>query len=142
MNESTKRFQRRLALLAGAVILSACSGENLFSLAAAVGGTGPQVDITAPTPNFNLAVGDSILINATVAAAAGGATAQYNGWYTDDGTAAFTGETEQLNGVPSVNLTNYLRPVVGQVAGDAVIVLTVTDNAGGTTTDSVKVTIN
>ncbi|MEM7417457.1 MAG: hypothetical protein AAF389_18340 [Gemmatimonadota bacterium] len=142
MTKSNKRLQRGAALVAGALFLAACAGENLFSVTAAVGGTGPSVDITTPTANFSLAVGDSILIQATITATAGGSTVDYNGWYVDDGSAAYTGESDNLNSLPSVNVSNYLLPVTGQVAGDAYIVVTVTDNVGATGVDSVKVTIN
>lgn len=142
MKKSNKRIRRSVALVAGALFLAACAGENLFSVTAAVGGTGPTIDITAPTANFALSVGDSILIQASVTAPAGGSTVDYNGWYVDDGSAAYTGESDNLNSLPSVTLSNYLLPVTGQVAGDAYIVVTVTDNVGATGVDSVKVTIN
>ena len=69
MNERMKRIRSRVALVAGALALSACAGENLFSLAAAVGSQGPTVDITVPPTNFTIAVGDSILVQATVTGA-------------------------------------------------------------------------
>lgn len=141
MNDRMKRFRSRWALVAGALALSACAGENLFSLAAAVGSQGPTVDITVPTTNFTIAVGDSILVQATVNATNGATSASYNGWYEDE-SAAYTGETETLNGVPSATLNNYLRAAPGQTAGSAYIVVEVTDGIGGTGIDSVKVTIN
>lgn len=141
MTESSKRFRSRLVLLAGAVLLSACAGENLFTLTG-VSGSGPQIDITSPSSNFDVVAGDSVLVQATVSATVGLASVRYAGWYADDGFAAFNSESETLDGVGVANLSTYLTAVSGQAPGDVYIVVEATDQGGAVAADSVKITVN
>jgi len=136
--------RRRIAAvcaLAGGLFLSACAGENLFSLTAGTGATGPTVGMTAPGEGFTIAVGDSILVLATVTAPDGATSVAYSATFTDSGEAAYTAETETLGNVPAANLNNYLKAAPGQVAGLAYVVVEVTDALGAMGKDSVKVTI-
>ena len=135
---------RRIAALcaiAGGLFLSACAGENLFSLTAGSGATGPTVGITTPGEGFTIAVGDSILVLADVTAPDGATSATYSATFTDTGDAAYTTETETLGNVPAANLNNYLKAADGQVAGLAYVVVEITDALGAMGKDSVKVTI-
>jgi hypothetical protein len=135
---------RRVALsvVASGLLFSACSGENLFSLAASAGALGPTVLITAPGEGFTISVGDSIQILADVTAPEGATSAAYRGNYTTSGDSAYTAESEPLNGLASVRLDNRLRAVEGQAAGSVYIVVEVTDRMGEIGQDSVKITIN
>lgn len=131
---------KRSILVVGAATLAACAGENLFSLPGTTGGTSPDVEITAPAEGLTIALGDSILITATVNAPVGGADILYRGTY-PDGTAAYAQETGNMNGVQAATLTNYLQAAAGQVAGSPYVVVEVTGVDGEVGKDSVKVTI-
>jgi hypothetical protein len=131
---------KQIILVACAVALPACAGENLFTLPGTGGVTGPDVEITAPTDGFTIALGDSILLTATVNAPVGGAGIVYRGTY-PDGTAAYAQETGNMNGVQAATLTNYLQAAAGQVAGSPYVVVEVTGVDGEVGADSVKVTI-
>ena len=54
---------------------------------------------------------------------------------------AYAQETTDLNGLVNLSLRNYLRAAADQRAGTAVVVVTVTDQAGETGADTVTVTI-
>lgn len=136
------RPRAALCVLASTLGLSACSGENLFSLAAGVGELGPTVLITAPSEGFTISVGDSILILAEVNAPDGASSAAYGGVYVTSGDAAYTAETETLGDLAFVRLNNRLLAADGQVAGAVFIVVEVTDVLGAIGKDSVRVTIN
>lgn len=141
MEEARVRPGAALAVLASVAILSACAGENLFTFPVTGTGPGPEVEITAPTEGQETLVGDSILVTASVSAPAGAASVVYSGVYEVDGSPAYTGETASLNGLVNVSLTNHLRASPGQVAGTAVVVVSVTDQGGETSADSVTVAI-
>lgn len=141
MNESSKRSRSRIALLAGAVFLSACAGENLFSLTGVTGG-GPEITITQPAENATTNAGDAVTIQATITGSVGLASVDFGGWYADDGVAAFSPESQTLNGVASTNVSQVLTAVTAQDAGDVYLVVEATDQGGGTAADSVKITIN
>ena len=128
-------------LVASAAILSACAGENRFSLAASVSELGPEVSITAPLEGATLAPGDSVQIDADLNAPSGVASVAYSGTYTPSGEDAYTAETEPLGGGTTANVSNYLTAVDGQVEGSVYLVVEVTDAIGETARDSVKVTI-
>jgi hypothetical protein len=130
-----------LALVVGAVVLSACAGENLFFAPGTSGEVEPTVEITAPTEGFTIALGDSILVTAQANAPNGGAGVVFRGTYTD-GSAAYVERTGNMNGVQAATLTNYLQPAPGQVAGTPYIVVEVTGVGGDVGLDSVRVTIN
>ena len=137
-----KRVRAVLALLVGVGVLSACAGENLFSLAASVGQTGPDVEITSPTSGATATIGDSVLVTATVSASNGAASVVYSGTYGAEGDAAYVQETSDLNGLVNLSLSNRLRAVPSQRAGTAIVVVSVTDQAGETGADTVTVTIS
>ncbi len=134
-------FRSGLALLAAVATLSACEGQNLFVGPVSAGGTGPDVEITVPIAGVESVIGDSILVQAEVTASRGAASATYSGIYPADGTTAFTAESADLNGLSSVFLSNYLRASPGQVAGTAIVIVSVTDLSGQEGADSVTVTI-
>ncbi len=70
---TARRMRQRLGwtALAVAALLSACTGENLFSLSAMAGPLGPQIDITAPVAGITVAVGASVVVTATVTSSEG-----------------------------------------------------------------------
>lgn len=138
---AVKRVRAALALMAAVGILSACAGENLFSAAGSLGEGGPSVEITQPTTGATAEIGDSILVQATVTAQSGAASAVYTGLYEVEEDAAYVQETADLNGLVNLSLSNYLRAAAGQRAGTAFVVVTVTDQAGETGADTVTVTI-
>jgi hypothetical protein len=140
-NNWSGRRVAALGLLAGALALSACSGENLFSLTAGSSATGPTVGIVAPGEGFTIAVGDSVQVLADVTAPDAATGVVYRSQYADTGEAAYVPETEVLGSVPAANLNNHLQAAPGQVAGQVYIVVEVTDALGQTGIDSVKVTI-
>lgn len=141
MNGARSGRASALALVVGAVVLSACAGENLFTGLATSGELGPTVEITAPTEGFTIALGDSILVTASANAPNGGAGVVFRGTYTD-GSAAYAERTANMNGVQAATLTSYLQPAPGQVAGTPYVVVEVTGVGGGVGRDSVRVTIN
>jgi hypothetical protein len=130
-----------LGLLATLAALGACAGENLFSLATSSGAVGPDVELTSPSDAFTLTIGDSIRVRANVNAPQGGGSVVYRASYAGTETAAFTSETQNLNGLVVATLDNYLKAAAAQTAGSAYIVVEVTDLAGAMGKDSVKVTI-
>lgn len=139
---STRRSALAVTVLLSAAALGACRGENLFSLTGTVGGTEPQITLTAPTPGYSIAIGDSILVLAEVTAQEGLITVGFTAQYTDSvGGDAYIPETASGNGATFLRVNNYLTAAVGQRAGEAYVVLSVTDQAGATARDSVKVLI-
>jgi hypothetical protein len=126
----------------GALALGACRGENLFTGAGTLAGTEPQILITAPGSGSTIAVGDSILILAEITAQEGLSTVSFRGEYADSaGGDAYTPETQSGNGLTFLRVSNRLRAVPGQVAGDVYIVIEATDAVGGQGKDSVKVSV-
>lgn len=132
---------RTLAALASVAIVSACAGENLFTFPATGREPGPVVEITAPPTGSEVALGDSVLVQASVSAPTGASSVTYSGIYEVDGSSAYTGETADLNGLISVSLTNRLRASPGQVPGTALVIVSVADQAGISGADTVTVTI-
>ena len=137
------RSERSLALtvLAGAVLLSACAGENLFSLSAAVGAAGPTVTITAPTEGFTLAAGASVQVQASASAPDGIASAKFSGVFKESGETAFVEKIEEFQNVSVVNLDKTLESADGEGTGSAFIIVEVTDQFGAVKADSVTVTV-
>ena len=144
MERSTRgRHLYVLGALVGAVALGACRGENLFTLTGTVSASVPTVEITAPTNASTVILGDSVLILAGVEAPEGVVTIDFRATYVDSiGGPAYTPETQGGGNAIAVSVTNRLRPVLGQRAGEAYIVVQATDAAGQQGIDSVKVTIN
>lgn len=130
-----------LAALSSGVILAACAGENLFTFPALAGGTGPDVEIITPTSGIEKVVGDSVLVEATVAAPSGASAISYSGIYEVEEDAAYTAETAEGNGLTTLSLRNYLRAAPGQREGTAIVIVSVTDFAGATGADTVTVNI-
>lgn len=141
MNETSKRFRSRLTLLAGAVFLSACAGENLFTLSA-LSGSGPEIEIIQPMEADMVNLGDSVLVQATINSTVSLGSVMYDGVYVSNGNAAYTGWTEIYAGITNTTGQVYLTALASQVAGEVYIVVEATDRAGTTSADSVKITIN
>ena len=138
---AVERLRAGLAVLASVGILSACAGENLFSLAASVGEPGTDVEITTPSPGLTKSVGDSLLVEASVNAPNGAASVVYSGIYEVEQDAAYVEEQRNLNGLTSLSLSNHLQAVPAQRAGTAFVVVTVTDQTGAASADTVTVNI-
>lgn len=132
---------RALTALAAVGVFGACAGENLFSVAGTGAGGAPTVEITAPTAGAEFAVGAPVSVAANGTAQSGGANAEFKGVYAADGAAAYTAQTVSVSGLVNVALTAELSAAPGQTAGTAVIIVTLTDQAGNTGADSVSVTI-
>jgi hypothetical protein len=144
MDEPDARGGRAVAaicFLAGTLVLSACAGENLFSLTAGAGAAGATVDITAPGEGFTVALGDSVLVLTDVTAPDRATLVTYRGTHPDTGDDAYIGQTETLGNVPAATLQTYLKAADTQVSGSAYVVVEVTDALGQTGIDSVKVSI-
>jgi hypothetical protein len=134
------RPARALAVVAAMTVSAACTGENLFTHPG-TGGTGaPSVMITAPTPGYSIAVGDSILVMAEVNAPAGGGAVIYRGTY-GNGVHAYLEEPANMNGINIATLATYLVPVGTQVGGTAWIAVEVEDVGGVAAVDSVEISI-
>ena len=103
---------------------------------------GPQVVMTAPSEGFTISIGDSILVTADITSSGGIATVDFRGNYAGASDPAFVAESQTGGGVEFLSVTNRLRAAVGQVAGEAYVVVQATDLSGGIGVDSVKVTIN
>ena len=143
MNRPERSVRRRAAAvtaLLGAVALGACRGENLFTLAATVSGSEPQIILTAPGAGYSTFVGDSVLVLAEVTAQEGLSTVDFRGHYADSVAApAYFPESTPGNAATFLRVNNYLNAVDGQVAGDVYIVIEATDGAGQVARDSVKI---
>jgi hypothetical protein len=131
---------KQALLVAGALGVASCAGENLFSLPGTSTQGAPDVEITAPTEGFTLPLGDSIRVTAQVTAPVGGAAIVFRGTY-PGGTAAFAQETGDMNGVQAATVDNFLQAAPGQVTGSPFIVVEVTGLDGKVGVDSVRVTI-
>lgn len=130
-----------VVVLVVAAVVTACAGENLFSLAATASEPGPEVEITTPTSGLTKAIGDSLLVEANVNAPEGASSVVYVGTYEVEAGTAYTPETTSLSGLTNVALRNFLLAAPDQTAGTVVVVVTVTDLAGESGADSVTVTI-
>lgn len=137
------RSHRALGALATVAVFAGCAGENLFSIAGAVGAVGPEVEISAPAPGLSVALGASVTVVAAVSAPAGAAALLIRSPYDDgSGDVAYVQVTDNaLGGVLAFSVNEALGPAVGQTGGSAYIVVEVTDGVGETSKDSVKVTI-
>lgn len=131
---------RTLCVAAATAVLAACAGENLFTGPLA-GASGPDVEITSPTSGQQFPVGNSVTVEATATSQSGAAVAEFEGVYEADGTAAFGTESQSLDGLVNVSLTQELLAVAGQIPGTVVIIVSVTDQQGETGADSVTVTL-
>ncbi|MDX1494194.1 MAG: hypothetical protein R3253_09055 [Longimicrobiales bacterium] len=132
---------RALAALAAVGVLGACAGENLFTVPGTGSGGSPTVEITAPTAGATFSVGAPVSVAANGTAQAGGATAEFKGVYSADGATAYTPQSVSISGLVNVALSAELVAAPGQAAGTAVIIVTLTDQAGNRGADSVTVTI-
>ena len=145
MPSPRQRLARRTAAVAAmalAVTLAACAGENLFSLAAAVGAAGPEVTISSPGDAFTIAAGDSVRVVAEVNAPDGVASTKTFGVFKVDGAAAFVLENQTFGGVPFLNLDNWITAAAGGFTGEAYIIVEATDGLGAVAADSVQVLVN
>ena len=131
-----------LTVLVGVVILSACAGENLFSLAAAVGAVGPEVSITAPSEGLTLAAGAPLVIVADATSADGISTAKFSGVFKESGDAAFVEDIDNFQNPTFVNLAKSLDAVEGAGTGSVYVIVEVTDRLGVVTADSVSITVS
>ena len=138
----TARRSGAVTVLASLTVLAACAGENLFTLQAVLSGLGPTVDITAPADAFVVALGDSLLVEADLAATAGLSRVQVRTPHAVGGAPAFDEIDDPLGSAATFALSAWLQAADGQVAGSAYIVVEVTDIDGAMTKDSVKVDIS
>jgi len=138
--KKVSRPARALAVVAAMTASAACTGENLFTHPGTIGAGAPSVMITAPTPGYTIAVGDSILVMAEVNAPAGGGAVIYRGTY-GNGVHAYLEEPANMNGINIATLATYLVPLETQVAGVAWIAVEVEDVGGVAAVDSVEISI-
>ncbi len=131
-----------VGVLAAAVTLTACRGENLFDVPGTFGTGGPEVTITAPGEGSTLAPGASVRIRADVVAPGGLTTAAYSGLFTADRSAAFVAETEDFQSLTIAALDNTLVATGGGGVGEVWIVVRVTDTQGQSKADTVTITIS
>lgn len=131
-----------LALVAVAVVLAACTGQNLFQAGGVVSGSRPTVTITAPSENLTLALGSAVQVKAEATAPNGLSSAQFSGVYTEGGGAAYIARTQTFANAPFASLDTSLNPAAGQTSGTVWIIVKVTDTLGETKADSVKISIS
>ena len=131
-----------LTVLVGVVILSACAGENLFSLAAAVGAVGPEVSITAPSEGLTLAAGAPLVIVADATSSDGISSAKFSGVFKESDEAAFVQVIDNFQNPTFVNLAKTLEAVEGAGTGSVYVIVEVTDRLGVVTADSVSITVS
>ena len=131
-----------LTVLASVVLLSACAGENLFSLAAAVGAVGPEVMITAPSEGLTLAAGAPLVIVADATAADGISSAKFSGVFKESDEAAFVGEIDTFQNPTFLNLSKTLEAVDEAGTGSVFVIVEVTDRFGVVAADSVSITVS
>lgn len=139
--DTTHRRAFVLTALAGAVILGGCAGSNLFGLAAAVGAQGPLVEITAPTDGVTVDEGASLQVTATAEAPDGINSVTISGVFKESGEAAYVSDTQAYQAAPVVNVSKTIGAVTGAGAGQAYVIVSVTDALGTEKADSVLITI-
>ena len=138
-----RRRRVRTAVVAGSLLgFAACAGENLFTGPVSSGGNEPIVDITAPAQGSTLGSGSSVAISAAVDAPNGLVTADYSGVFVADGSSAFVPESQSFSRPPFATLNVTLSAQPGGVVGEAAIVVRITDGAGLSASDTVKITVN
>lgn len=130
------------ALVAAAVVLSACAGSNLFQVAVPLGGGGPSVVITSPTQGVTVAAGASLSVAAEAEAPDGIASATISGVFQDGSGAAFTQQTISYANVPATTINRTLGATPGAATGPVWVIVSVTDAGGVTAADTVSITVN
>ena len=144
LHSGDSRFLRRLGLtlLVTPVFLSGCDGQNLFALAAAVGGAGIEIEITAPEEGAEVAEGAPIQVTGDATAPAGVGSAKFSGVFKESGAAAFVAETETFQNPTILHLDNTLLAVAGAGTGSVYIIIELTDGLGVVEADTVSITVN
>lgn len=142
MNRTARRQRRLFAAIGilGATALSACAGENLFTLQVATGAGGPEVTITTPTDGSTVGLNSSLGVGFDVTAADGAASYSVAGRYVGQETAAYRSTSESVSGI-EFSVFATLSPAAGQTTGEVYVVVEVLDAGGDSGKDSVKVTI-
>ena len=134
----------RLRAIGTAVIavgaLASCTGENLFTGPSLGGGlTGPTVEITTPAADATVAAGDSVQVSASVTSSNGVSQVTFSGFFTT-GTTAYIAQIVSLPNPADTTLSKFLQPA-GTGTGEAKIIVEATDILGGSSADTVTVTI-
>lgn len=131
-----------VTLLVTPVFLTGCAGENLFGLAAAVGGVGIEIEITSPEEGAEIAEGLPVQVTGEAAAPAGVGSAKFSGVFKESGAAAFVSETETFQNPAALQLDNTLVAADGAGTGSVYIIIEVTDGLGAVKADTVTITVN
>ena len=132
---------RLAAVMLVAAALPACTGDNLFTgLGAFAGLLGPEVEITAPSNNATLGVGDSVQVTANLTSPDGVTTVSFKGLFTG-GSVAFTEIPFTLPAPQDTTVTRILAPA-GASTGTVLIIVTAGDALGEQGADTVTVSIN
>ena len=98
-----------VTLLVTPVFLTGCAGENLFGLAAALGGgAGIEIEITSPEEGAEVEEGLPVQVSGNATAAAGVGSAKFSGVFKESGAAAFVSETETFQNPTVLQLDNTL----------------------------------
>lgn len=132
---------RLAATLLVAGSLPACTGDNLFTGVGAVAGLlGPEVEITAPLPNFTMRVGDSLTVTTNVSSEDGITSVTFSGLFSG-GSSAFTQLiVTNLASPQDTTLTRVLRQT-GTSTGNVRVIVEATDALGDRGADTVNVII-
>ena len=131
---------RLAATLLVAGSLPACTGDNVFTGVGVVGLLGPEVEITAPLPNFTVAVGDSLTVTANVSSPDGITSVTFSGLFSG-GSPAFTQLlVTNLASPQDTTLTRVLRQT-GATTGNVRVIVEASDALGDRGADTVNVII-
>ena len=145
------------AAMVGVMVVAACEGENLFSVAGGPGGNAndpqaPDVTITSPRGDSLSAkpLGDSVFVAARVKDNVGVASVRFYGIAlrgdpalgTDVVVQRYAEKTVTLpNGVRDTTLMRYLQPTPDSTKETGLIVVEATDDVGNVTADTVSLVL-
>ena len=126
-------------LVAGS--LPACTGDNQLTGVGAVAGLlGPEVEITAPLPNFTLRVGDSLTVTTNVSSEDGITSVTFSGLFSGGSAALTQLVVTNLASPQDTTLTRVLRQT-GTSTGNVRVIVEATDALGDRGADTVNVII-
>ena len=133
---------RMAAVLVAAILLPACTGENLFTgIGAFAGLLGPEVEITAPQANLALRAGvDSVQVTANVSAPDGVSNVKFTGTFTG-GATAFTEIQFTLPAPQDTTISRYMKQS-GNTTGTVRLIVEAKDVGGDAGADTVVVILN
>lgn len=129
---------RPLTALMAALAISACAGENLFTVAGI--GEPTTVTIVEPSDGASVRRGDNLTVVAEFNVQSGLADIEYKVIHPESDALAFQTEEGAVTANITVELEALLVPAVTQELGAALVIVTAIE-AAGETADTVSITV-